>query len=218
MARLPETTGSRPARSSLIRLTCRLMLQSALTEGRLTSDPTNTGVETNFNDRWMISGVGTITPTASPTMRFFTRQWLFGELSDEEYDAVPNDYCRHVGSLQLPPDVMVLSQANLHDARILDVCEEPDASRLTLRLRCGDLQRGYSNIGIVYATVRIDTVTHAQLHRARELPPDEMLYDEVDRAGERFEHRLIFASKAEVSISFGSVAVSVQAVDGRLST
>lgn len=146
-------------------------------------------------------------------MRFFSKQWLSGELSDDEYDAMPEDYWRHVASLQLPPDVLALSQVNVHDARALDVSEEARASRLSIRLRCGDLQCGYSQVHIVYANGRIDGALLAQLQRATTMPLDEILYDEVDRAGERFEHHFIFASKTEISISFGSVAIIVQPLE-----
>ena len=141
-------------------------------------------------------------------MRFFTKQWLSGGLSDDEYEATPDAYWRHVSSLQLPPDVLALSQFNPHDARILDVSSEPHAGRLTLRLRCGDLQCGYHQVQLAYSEARIDDASLKQLHCATTLPFDEILYDEVDRAGERFEHRFIFASKAEISISFGSITIT----------
>ena len=49
-----------------------------------------------------------------------------------------------------PPDTSVsighccTSRAFIHDAWVLDVNYEPHAAVLSLRLRCGDLQRRYS--------------------------------------------------------------------------
>src|SRR5258706_1630316 len=131
-------------------------------------------------------------------MRFFTREWLRGELTDEAFDAVPEAYRLHVASLRLPQHVTVLAQADLHDAYVLVVTEELHLARVRLRLRCGDLQRGYADVNIDYSGAAIDAASLSRLRRAAEVPRDEVLYDEVDRIGQSYEHRLILASHAEV--------------------
>jgi hypothetical protein len=148
-------------------------------------------------------------------MRFFTREWLSGKLTDEAFDAVPEAYRRHLASLRLPEHATILAQADLHDAYLLDVSEEPHAARVRLRLRCGDLQRGYADLNIEYSGAAINAVSLTRLLCAAKLPRDEILYDEVDRVGQSFEHRLILVSHAEVCVSFASVALTAHPVSGR---
>jgi nicotinic acid phosphoribosyltransferase len=148
-------------------------------------------------------------------MRFFTLKWLRGELTDAEFEVVSEAYLRHLSSLQLPADVRSLSEISLHDGRVLNVSHEPQVSRLALRVRCGDLQRGYSDVHLVYSDSVIDAASVARLQHAATPPADEVLYDEVDRVDDRFEHRLILASHQEVRVSFEAVRVMLQPVEGR---
>jgi len=70
---------------------------------------------------------------------------------DEAFDAVPEAYRLHLASLRLPEHLTALAQADLHDAYVLEVNEAPRAARVRLRLRCGDLQRGYADVNIEYS-------------------------------------------------------------------
>jgi hypothetical protein len=140
-------------------------------------------------------------------MKFFTKEWLRGELSDDAFEAVPADYLRHLTELKLPPNIAVLANINLHDARVLHTRFDPAATLLSLRVRRGDLQRGYLESGFDYSGALVDDEGIVNLHRAVTEPYDEVLYDEIGRIGDRFEHRLIFASHREVYVSFSSVKV-----------
>ena len=39
-------------------------------------------------------------------MRFFTKEWLSGELTDEAFEAMPTEYRLHLAALRLPHDVL----------------------------------------------------------------------------------------------------------------
>jgi hypothetical protein len=145
-------------------------------------------------------------------MRFFTRQWAAGELSDEAFEAAPGAYALYLASLELPADVALLSRVDLHDGRVLDV--DVEAGSVAIRLRCGDLQRGYSDVRIGYGRVALDAELQALLIGAAK-SREEVLYDELDCVDGVFQHRWLLASHAEVCISFGCVSLLVESVRGR---
>jgi hypothetical protein len=148
-------------------------------------------------------------------MKFFTSQWLSGELTDSAFEAVPDAYCRHLASLRLPPDVLALSEADMHDGLLLDIQHLPESARLRLRLRCGDLQQGYFDLLIEYSGAALADESFAVLRHAMQAPKVEVLYDEVDRVGECFVHRLLLSSSHEVSVTFVAVAIDTHRVSSR---
>src|SRR5262249_29728219 len=148
-------------------------------------------------------------------MKFFTRSWINGEMPDDRAAVVPDDYWRYLAALKLPPSIETLSKVNPHDAYVLDVENPPDRSRLTLRLRCGDLQRGYSDVTLAFSQVTVDYMALDTLCRAVRPACVEVLYDEVDRSGECFEYRLILYPPGEVTILFQQVVVTERLVPER---
>jgi hypothetical protein len=148
-------------------------------------------------------------------MKFFSRSWINGEMSDDQAAALPQAYWRYLDALHLPPPLVALSKVNLHDAQVLRVEHHPDHSRLTIRLRCGDLQRGYSDVSLDFAQVTVDRATLDTLSRAVRPAPVEVLYDEVDRTGECFCYRLILYPSGDVSIQFQQAEVTEERVPDR---
>jgi hypothetical protein len=147
-------------------------------------------------------------------MRFFTREWAAGELSDEAFEATPGAYAMYLASLELPAEVALLSRTDLHDGRVLDVDVDGGARSLAVRLRCGDLERGYSDVRIVYGQVALDASSQAVMLGAA-ASREQVLYDEVDCVDGVFQHRWLLASHAEVCVSFQVVNVRVEPVGGR---
>ena len=141
-------------------------------------------------------------------MKFFTRDWADGDMTDAEADAVAPAYWHHVGALDLPTPVRALADLNTHDASVLDVALHPAANTLRLRLRCGDQQTGYFDAMLTFTGATIRPADAATLERARRPANVEVLYDEVDRAdGRTFEYRLLLYPAGEVSIRFTDVAI-----------
>jgi Protein of unknown function (DUF4085) len=141
-------------------------------------------------------------------MKFFTRAWATGELTDEEYARVPDAYWNYLAALHLPPAVAALSKINLHDAHILAVDHQSEHSLLTLRFRCGDLQRGYSDVTLAFSYVTVDLATADTLRRAVRPARVEVLYDEIDRSDQSFNYRLLLYPDGEVSFQFQQVDVT----------
>jgi hypothetical protein len=148
-------------------------------------------------------------------MKFFTRAWTTGELTDEEHAGMPDAYWRYLATLQLPPAIAALSKVNVHDAFVLAIDHQPAHSLLTLRLRCGDLQRGYSDVTLAFSHVTVDLATLDTLRRAVRPADVEVLYDEIGRSDDRFEYRLLMYPNGEMNIQFRRVEVTERPVASR---
>lgn len=145
-------------------------------------------------------------------MRYFTRAWVEGELLDDVAEAVPDKYRAHVDLLDLPPPLAALADADVHDGRILEV--DQDADKLSLRLRVGDLHRGYAGLRLDYLDASLGSESRAALDAAQG-SETEVLYAEVDRTGSRFEHRMLLWPAGEVVVTFADVEITSTPVASR---
>jgi hypothetical protein len=148
-------------------------------------------------------------------MKFFTRAWVNGEMSDDQAAAIPEAYWDYLTALDLPSPIVALSKVNPHDAHLVAHGHDPAHSQLTIRLRCGDLQRGYSDVTLAFSQVAVDRATLETLRRAVRPASVEVLYDEVDRSNECFEYRLLLYPDGEVCIQFQQVAIAERPVADR---
>ncbi len=139
-------------------------------------------------------------------MQFFTKAWLTGELSDEAFEAAPIEYRLRLSRLRLPADVLALAEADTHDSLLLEMHYDDRAAILILRLRCGDRQRGYFDLVINYSGAFLDDHSLVVLRHFLRNPRVQFLYDEVDREGEGYVHRLILSSHQEICVKFASVS------------
>ena len=145
-------------------------------------------------------------------MMFFTRAWATGERTDEDFEAAPEAYRAHLAALDLPPPLVALADADLHDGQVLDV--NLSGGRLSVRLRVGDLQHGYADLRLDYLDASLGSGSFAALEAARDSEV-EVLYAEVDRAGSRFEHRMLLWPKGGVAVTFADVRVASTPVASR---
>ncbi len=148
-------------------------------------------------------------------MKFFTRAWVKGEMADEQAAVLLEAYWHYITSLDLPTPIVALSKVNPHDAYLVALEHDPEHSRLMLRLRCGDLQRGYSDVTLAFSRVAVDRETLDTLRHAMRPASVEVLYDEVDRSRECFEYRLLLYPDGEVSIQFKQVDITERPVAAR---
>jgi hypothetical protein len=147
-------------------------------------------------------------------MRFYTRDWVTGGLTDEQWRERDIAYTREIENLRpnLPASVALLESGapfgGIHDARVLAFAENPAVS---LELFTGDLQRGYWEASLVFAdaSVRVDGGTMSDLVvDPREDPLTCLLYDELDRSGNEFAWRVLAWPTIEFEILFSDVAVT----------
>ena len=144
-------------------------------------------------------------------MKYFSRAWAQGELSDAEHSAIARSYERYLDGVLsgLPASVAALARdVPLHDALIRQVVANYDAGSLKLDLLCGDLQGGYVDIGLTYGKVDWSPLDMEALARRAADPETELLFDEIERLSEEvFEHRVLLWPDDEVAIRFAELAI-----------
>ncbi len=139
----------------------------------------------------------------APMMRFFTRGWHHGELTDDEYENTLTRYASHLTALRehLPERLAELAvNISLNDAGIRRA--RWDGNVFNLELRTGNLQSGYFDLTLVYGDV-VSLRGKPDLGEILNDPNAEILNDEVDRnTANEFEHRLLFVSGGEIVVRF----------------
>lgn len=145
-------------------------------------------------------------------MRFFTRAWVGGGLTEREVDEAIEAYESHLASLSpsLPPSILELARGiNLHDGRIRRVSIDFEKCEVFLGLICGDRQQGYFKLDLLYSGVVFDRTDFVTLEALAIGSGSEIVRDEVDRAeGGGYIHRMIFWPEGEVVITFLDLAFS----------
>jgi hypothetical protein len=139
-------------------------------------------------------------------MRYFTRGWANGELSDEEEDSTPKAYWKHIEGLlpTVPAAVARLAKTNLHDGLIARVRLDRRRKTLVLVLIVrNDGDRSCSEITLNYAGVAMsDRYVETLTARARDRESC-VLYDEIDSEPDgSYVHRFLFWPEGEISVWF----------------
>jgi len=139
-------------------------------------------------------------------MRYFTRGWANGELTEEEDDTLSRAYEARLTEItpRLPPSmVRLLEGASLHDAIIESVRWAPSQAELRLKLVCGASDVGYRGVQLTYRGAMLGK---ARIESLRNVANDReacILYQEVDIDEEGvLAHRLLCWPNAEVTIEF----------------
>lgn len=139
-------------------------------------------------------------------MRFLTRAWHAGELSDEDCDRVEDEYRAHQRLVRpkLPPRLRAYAESiSIHDGRLRSVRLDRSTRDLRVALRAGDTPRGYFDLDLVYTGVSLDALDVTALALIARDPKAEALYDELDVTNEGLlQHRLLFWPYREVAITF----------------
>lgn len=139
-------------------------------------------------------------------MRYFTRGWANGELTDDEVEKVREAYEKRLAEIasRLPSAVTRLEQGvSLHDALIESVRWTPSVAELRLTLVAGDLEVGYHAIQLTYRGAVLGNHRIESLRNVAHNREACVLYDEVDIADDgTLAHRLLFWPNEEVAIDF----------------
>lgn len=154
-------------------------------------------------------------------MRYFTRGWANGELTEEEGETVCRAYEARLTEISpgLPPSMArLLRGASLHDAIIESVRWMPSRAELRLVLVCGSSEVGYQGIHLTYRGAMLGERRIESLRNAANNREACLLYDEIDVAEEgMLTHRLLFWPSEEVTIEFSELDyVSVPRDDCRV--
>ncbi|MDQ1547146.1 MAG: hypothetical protein QOH69_2050 [Actinomycetota bacterium] len=148
-------------------------------------------------------------------MKWFTREWATGQLSEDESRAVRAEYTDHVNSILRyliddDADDLILN-VNIHDGHVKR-WSQTDGS-IKLEMVTGDLQSGYQRVLLVFHDANLigsGSLDEFDFGHAR----TELLYDEFDVASENaFEYRVLVWPEGELIVRFRSVTVQISEAD-----
>lgn len=149
-------------------------------------------------------------------MRFFTRAWLNGDLTDAEFDASLEEYQQHISLIvnKLPETLARFAvTVPLHDGWVLRVVTGDVLNAVRLVLRAGDLQRGYCDVELSYSGVSLFSTTPDVDEIAGN---DEFMIvaDEVDicQSAGIFEHRFMLSPHGAMVVRFSEFEYRVSSV------
>ncbi len=144
-------------------------------------------------------------------MKYFTREWIQGELSDEDHAGAIARYWEYIDQIKmiLPANLQILAaNVNLHDGLFTSVLLNSRESLLQISFITGDLQVGYEDLILHYSDIDLELLNVGLLEELANSPDTEVLYDEVDVAGDGlYEHRLAFWPEGELAIRFNSLSI-----------
>jgi hypothetical protein len=155
-------------------------------------------------------------------MRFFTRGWTQGDLTDEECKDVVRAYAAHVATLAptLPESLRALaSDVDLHDAAIERVDWDPAQRRLRIQIVTGSVRTGSpQSVVVTYIGTQLGERPIRTLQDVARDRETEILYHEVDRELDGgFVHRILFWPRDELNIWFDELILEVSdRSDGRV--
>jgi hypothetical protein len=141
-------------------------------------------------------------------VKWFSRDWHEGRLSDAQVEEVQREYAEHVDALRsrLTGGATALLDLDLHDGQVQAYAFAPDA--FEWRILAGDLQRGYEFVTLRYDDAKLvsgrDDVAELNL-TGRGV---ELLYDELELLQDgRLVHRVLVWPEGEVWVRCSQINV-----------
>lgn len=106
---------------------------------------------------------------------------------------------------------------DIHDGLFRSVILDPRRRRLTMKLRCGDLQVGHYNLDMTFDGIALAPDMRKRLRLLVNRKKTEVLYDEIDVTDEKgtYEYRFICWPDGEVDLRFQGFAYKKTAIRGR---
>jgi hypothetical protein len=150
-------------------------------------------------------------------MRYFTKEYVTGALSDREFDARLARYLEYRDSiwLKLPPDLRrAHHELAIHDAKIAHIRRHQTRQRIEMRLLCQGFNKPTpTDVTFIYTCARVlgrtewlDALSQGDHHLTE--PVFEILYQEVEMSDSGFEHRFVTAPfDDEFGVEFGDFSL-----------
>jgi hypothetical protein len=141
-------------------------------------------------------------------VKWLSRDWHQGRLSDAQSEEVEREYSEHVAALRprLSDGAAELLDLSLHDGQVQTYNRSADS--FEWRILVGDLQRGYEIVTLRYDDAE---VVGGQSGLDNLNLPDreiELLYDELEVLPDsRLVHRVLVWPEGEVWVRFSQVHV-----------
>ena len=158
-------------------------------------------------------------------MRWFTRQWQDGELSDDEAEARDPDYRTYIRSVidRLPEHVRAFAQEmtehmSVHDGLLDRATIDLVNRRIELVLLNGDLQVGYGKLRLEFLEADLIEPIIDQLQPLLSNPETEFIRQEVELAegaSASLELRFLLWPEGQIAIACRDIHVSWSAIEDR---
>jgi hypothetical protein len=154
-------------------------------------------------------------------MKFLTKEYILGRLSDAESEARWAAAQRHRNEIlpALPDDARrLLEEVPFHDAQVENLIVDEPRSEVLLRLLGFSMQDGpaHYRIAIVFGGAYVVEVTAGDAQRIVCLPRAEIVETEIDLVSEGVEIRFGFARSGEwFGVRFKSVSHTKERVSDR---
>lgn len=145
-------------------------------------------------------------------MKYLTREWHQGDLSEKDRTKVSTAYDERLASIanDLPPKLYELARnRGPLNGVIRRAVAERDLDFLILEMIIDDPVDGPCDVEITYLGIRWDWIDLKALARRARDPETRILRHEVDIVSPlEFEHSFLFSPQDHVTIRFSDVAVS----------
>ncbi len=153
-------------------------------------------------------------------MRFLTREWHAGDLSDEEADALETAHAEHLATTLSQVSQQLLAfhtSVSIHDGMLQSAALDHRDATLRILLRCGDQLDGYRDVALTYLGIDASLLDVALLALIANDPHSEALFVEIDQVEDAsYVHRwLWWPFSREVHIPFRDLTFSIQSHPGR---
>jgi len=141
-------------------------------------------------------------------MKWFTREWQLGELSERETREAIADYMHHVSRIRgaIEGRADGLTELGLHDAIIMNHSLEPGLFVCELLMLAPG--SGYGVTRLSYADAELNVSPDDVDGLCLTNDDVEVLYDEVDLQGGQCVHRLLLGPSGELHITFSAVTIT----------
>jgi len=144
-------------------------------------------------------------------MKYFTKEWCLGKLSDNKVNRILNDYNNYIKNIyeKLPLPLKLLTKnMYLHDGIITNVIFFKDKLSIELSGIFGDLQFGYYKLDIKY--FNIDYIENEILKNIFFNKNIKILSDEIELLiNDRFSHKFFFDTDKEIEIIFSNIKICI---------
>lgn len=142
-------------------------------------------------------------------MKYFTKEWCFGEIDDCKIEALSKSYKKYINNIyeKLPFVLKLLSRnINLHDGRLMKAIFNHEENSLLLEAVCGDLQSKYYFLEIKYYGIyNLKDKVLMSIFKNQEI---EILSDEIEFfSDEYFSHKMFFSSMKDIDIRFKDLQI-----------
>lgn len=145
-------------------------------------------------------------------MKYFTKDWCFSNLNDEEIENSLINYDKYINTIynRLPVTLKLITKnINLHDGRIKKFILYKDQKILILEGVFGDLEVGYFSLEFKYRNACVSDMDN--LMSIFNNQRVEILRDELEiLSNNYYSHKMIFSMKKEIDVIFEDVSIHLE--------